>query len=509
MVLASVGAIPREAVLFWTGLAIFYMIFSPVKDSLWLILASIPLFVALPLGDSFDSMANWRILVAVLTLCLFFKEGISVHIRNWRIKESLKHYKVDYWAAGFALLGLLSLFFAQYQGLALRKLLFLINALLVFLVVRNVARTKEEVIRVWQALAAGGVMVLAVALLQFIASFFLTLYDFWQFWAHRVINVFYGQNLSELLSVSNTWFAYYQSAPPTLRLFSVFPDSHSFAMFCILAVPVFFMLVLFSQQQKWQRTFYWSLVGVALFGVIFSGSRGTWISVLPVMVAALFFWAKKLEPALIKKTIPAFLAFILFFILFSGYPPFYYKVQTWTTGQFSSSTFALFERAKSISDLDETSNKSRLQIWKASAESIAKKPFFGVGLGNYVTVLNEESSAAKKGASAHNLYLDFAAETGLIGLVLVLGVFADILYSGWLLLRSRAEEKFRFFGLLFGLYFLWVLGYSLFDVVMLNDKVLLFLAAETATLYALRNIILDPQKLLPKPLPFWTKNARQ
>ncbi len=88
--LAAAGLIPREAILFWTGLAVFYMIFSPVKDSLWLVIASIPLFAALPISDSFDTMANWRILIAVLFLCLFFKEGIALKSTSDSVRPTNK-----------------------------------------------------------------------------------------------------------------------------------------------------------------------------------------------------------------------------------------------------------------------------------------------------------------------------------------------------------------------------------------------------------------------------------
>ncbi|MBU2220132.1 hypothetical protein KJ665_03230, partial [Patescibacteria group bacterium] len=72
--LAAAGLIPREAILVWTGIAIFYMIFSPVRDSLWLVVASIPLAVALPVNDAFDTLANWRILIVVLFLVWLVKE---------------------------------------------------------------------------------------------------------------------------------------------------------------------------------------------------------------------------------------------------------------------------------------------------------------------------------------------------------------------------------------------------------------------------------------------------
>ncbi len=504
--LASLGLIPREAVLVWTGLAIFYMIFSPVEDSLWLVVASIPLFVALPVFDSFDTMANWRILIAVLFLCLFFKKGISLSLTRGddgrlRLRENLKHYAVEYLALGFLAAAFLSIFVASYKILSVKKLLFIINIFLLFLIIRNLTRNKLSILRLWQAAAVGGVAVIAVALIQFIAAFFVPLFPLWQFWSNKVIAVFYGQNLSELLSYSNTWFAYYVQNPPTLRLFSVFPDSHSFAMFCIILVPIFLALATLAQR-KIKKVFYWVSVGLALLGIVLSGSRGAWLSVLPAATVLIYIYGRKLESVLSKKALVAFFIFGFLFLVSSLYPPLLYKFQSWQTGKASTSTFAFFERAKSIYNLEETSNKGRLEIWRASLKSIAQKPILGVGLGNYVKILEEDVSAAKKGASAHNLYLDLASEIGIPGVLFLIGMFADILYTSWLVFRRVREPHFKFFGLLFGLYFIWILGYSFFDVVLLNDKVLLFFMVSAATLYSLRNIVSDPERISSETRPF-------
>ena len=255
------------------------MIFSPAEDSLWLVVASIPLFAALPIMDNFDTLANWRVLIAVLFLCLFFKKGVSLNILRdkdgkWRIKENLKHYKLEYLVIPFLLISAFSIGVADYKVLAVKKFLFLVNIFLLFLIVRNLTRDKESIISVWRAAAVGGITAVFIALFQFFSVFFAPLIVFWQFWANRVINFFYGQNLTDLLSRSNTWFAYYKSAPPTLRLFSIFPDSHSFAMFCLLAAPILAALGIYYQNSRRLRTIFSVFIGLALFGAVFSGSRG-------------------------------------------------------------------------------------------------------------------------------------------------------------------------------------------------------------------------------------------
>lgn len=511
MLLASLGLVPREVILFWTGIAVFYIIFSPLEDSLWLVVASIPFFAALPVADSFDTLASWRILVLILFLCMFFKKGITVNLfknseGKIRLRENLKHYAVEYLSLIFLAIALLSFFIAPHKILALKKFIFLINIAVLFLIVRNLARDRRSIVKVWQAAAVGAIASVAVAVFQFLAVLVWPLINFWQFWASKTIPALYGEKLGELLSYSNTWFAYYRSAPPTLRLFSVFPDSHSFAMFSILSVPIFLGLAWYYKNKRAIKNCFWVLTGLALSGAVLSGSRGAWLSIVPVIAVALYIRSKKIDLIFAKKALFSLFLFIFIFIASFGYPPLLYTFQAWQTGQDISSSLNFFERARSISDFDELSNKGRLEIWQASAKSILQKPLLGVGLGNYFEVLNEDASTAKKGSSAHNLYLDFASEIGIFGAVAIILMFGNILYSAWLVFRHAREEYFKLFGLLFCLYFLWIAAYSFFDVVLLNDKVLLFFMVGAAALYNIRNLEMEPQRMA-EPSPFIIKDS--
>jgi putative inorganic carbon (HCO3(-)) transporter len=350
-----------------------------------------------------------------------------------------------------------------------------------------VVKNKETAIRILKSAAISAGVALTVAFIQFASVLFIPLFSFWQFWASKVINVFYGQNLAHLLSYSNTWFAYYAVNPPTLRLFSVFPDSHSMAMFLILSVSVFLSLSVYFKARA-KKIFFWIMAGLTLGVIILSGSRGAWVGFLPIVAIGLYLFGKNIEIALVKKVLYTFLIFGFLFLISTFYPPVLYKFQSWQGGENASTTFSFFERAKSISNLEETSNRGRMEIWETSAKSLLKYPLLGVGLGNYVKVLDEDVSAAKKGASAHNLYLDFASEIGIIGALILVAIFFEILRDSWLIFRNVSSPHFRTFGLFFGLYFLWVMAYSLFDVVLLNDKVLLFFMTTVGVLYSIKRI---------------------
>lgn len=479
--LTSVGIFPREAVLAMTGLLIFYFIFSKVEDSLILFIVSIPLFVALPISG-YDSMANWRILLAILFIVWLVQ-------RNWlkavfRIVFNKVFYKealispLAKLTALFLGIGVLSLFVAADKVVGIKKILFLINIFLLFFIVRDIARNQTNRLRIFKAGAATGIISLFVGYAQLVSVFLTPLHTFWQWWAKNVISVFYGVDLAKLLAVSNTWFSYYPDSPPTLRMFSVFPDSHSFALFIIISLIFFSYLLL-----KTSRKIYWLPIVLSFLALVFSGSRGIWVSaILPFSLVIILFicnlFKEKKYSHLIRLNshlIHVFISFLLVFLI--AFPVSSFLMSRFSAGP--DGTLA-FKRAKSVTDLEELSVKSRMEIWKNSFESVIRHPLLGVGIGNYPVVLGEDVSAAKKGASAHNLYLDVASEMGLLGLIVFLLIFWQIFKDA---LGRIKHFKNQTFSVIFVFFFLWLIVYNLFDVVLLNDKVLLFLMVSLGLLY--------------------------
>jgi len=88
----------------------------------------------------------------------------------------------------------------------------------------------------------------------------------------------------------------------------------------------------------------------------------------------------------------------------------------------------------------EPSAAGRLDIWKSCMELFKKDPLFGVGFqvipfsGWHLT-------------SAHNLYVTLLAESGILGLSLLLGLFAIALRSAWRLYKRASDNFFKALGL--------------------------------------------------------------
>jgi len=506
------GVAPREASLFLTGLLIFYFIFSPLKDSLWVFIASIPLFVALPISESFDAMANWRILLIVLFLKLFLQSGASFSlVKNnkgqWRLKENIKHYRIEYIFGIFLLLNIASLFVAADAWIGTKKLIFLINAFLLFLIIRNFSGRKKKIIPVLKSALNPAIgITLAVGFVQLVIVFFVPLFPFWQFWARNVIAPFYGQNLSDLLSYSNTWFSYYSYQLPTLRMFSGFPDSHSFAFFCILSLPFFLKRIFLVQKNnKRKKIIYYLGLILCLLAIIFSGSRGAWAGAAGSFFVFLFIIFLYYSPTIRNKTgffVPElyqkwkkqiqliFGTLIMLAVLFPIgsailFMPQYFELER-ENREIEFGKISFFERARSIINFDEVSVKNRLEIWQRTADSIIIHPILGTGLGNFPLILNEEFSSAKKGASAHNLYLDVAAETGIFSMLILVAIFWEIFKDAWKIFTKTKNQFHYVWSGFFVLALVWILGYSVFDVALLNDKVLLFFLVNLGLLYSIK-----------------------
>jgi putative inorganic carbon (HCO3(-)) transporter len=164
-------------------------------------------------------------------------------------------------------------------------------------------------------------------------------------------------------------------------------------------------------------------VVLSAFTVVFTYSRGATLALALTLI--LFFLIYKLKPAQLIAVILLGMAVFLFA------PPTY------------------FERLFSVRDIlpsagggvDLTSDRA---IQGRASESLtawtmfAQHPFTGVGLNNYTALYQEYAKSLGLAPSArprapHNLYLEVAAETGVIGLViflLMIGLaFRGILYA--------------------------------------------------------------------------------
>lgn len=532
--------LPRETALFLLGIFAYFALFAPLKHAVLFAVFSIPLYTALPITAGFDTMAGWRIIIAILCARILLKRLSALFYSSFSaaqrqpprlrlfcpslplgdhaktaLKSAIKQCRESF-PAGLGILmviffvfAILSLRVAQEPTFGIRKLLFLANIFALFFIIQQIIRSKQDWLDVFKYTFASALFALAIGYAQFISVFFASLHNFWVWWVNHVIPVFYGVQLEHLLSYSNTWFSYYENAEPTLRVFSVFPDSHSFALAMVLLLAMALTYYIISAPPKAGRRWIYELITVlALLAIIFSGTRGVWVAALPVFFILILTYLcqeKKFQKnfpvitflitrvvtsqldkprrKIINISILVFLVFALLFPVASQIQ----KISQWRQGGQVSDATTLSRISTSFS-AGELSNKGRIQIWKSTLKSIAAHPFLGVGIGNYPVVLSENVSATKKGASAHSLYLDFAAEIGIFGGIIVFLILFEILRKVIRIFIESTDLFFTAFAGFFAIFLLWIMAYSVVDVVLLNDKVLLLFVTLVALLYAVPKV---------------------
>ena len=491
--LAVLGILPREVFLFLAGILLYFVLFSSYKESVFLIARSIPLFVALPITESFDSLNTWRIIVLALFLKWFFDgnfflflDAVFKIIKKAKesflgaLKFAYNKWRIETLMFLLLLVSFLSLLKAEDLIIGTKRIIYFANLAMLFFVVRSVAR-KIGFFKIAKNTLASGILITIVGFAQLFMAYFMQINDFVEFWALDVNRVLYGNAWANIVIGANTWFAYYADTIH-LRMFSSFPDTHSFPLY-LMMVLVFAMTLLFKKRLKKEGgLFLFIFIIAAIFAIILTGTRGIWASFI-FPTAILVFWMFKKQ--LSRKTLKfLFIPFIIFLILLPISAPIFTSKQFKINTSKEVSSKAFSERFKSMVDTEETSNKGRIYIWKESVKSIIKNPFLGVGLGNFPVVLKENVSAIKSGASAHNIYLHIASELGLLGFLVFMLILYEIFKKTWLIFKENKNETVRYFALMSFLFILWISGYLMTDVAIFDERAFLMLMILLGVLFS-------------------------
>jgi O-antigen ligase len=391
----------------------------------------------------------------------------------------LNNNKLELWTVLYFILALISVLVAFDKGAAIKRLFYVGQMILVYPLVLYVVRKKDLFKRSIKYLFASSLFIFIAGFFQLIFSYFTSLGHFWGWWTWKVAQTFYGTDLANIVSRANTWFSYSPDRSPRLRLFSTMTDSHSFALYLVLATPIllWFMVSHYLKNKKVNTILI--LQGTILclmqFFIALSGTRGVWLSVVAPIAIAIYFLIKKEGRNITKIVLVTLSSFIIMLLVSS----FFLSISQFNIKDKADNTLTL-KRLKSIFDTEEISNQGRLFIWKKSVESIIKKPFLGVGIGNFPVVLEQDVLLQKAGSTAHNVYLNSGAEMGILGLMLNVLIFYEILKRCHLFFKQKKKDSHRLLASLFGFYFLWVFVYSLFDIAIFDARVMMFFVAEVA-----------------------------
>lgn len=484
--LVAFGLVEREAALVLLGILIFYIIFSPLKDGLILFIASIPIFIALPIADGFDSLSSARIIILILFLKWFFinKKSIWDNLKSLTFKKIFKNYRLEFFAVLLFLVMTLSIMYAVDIVSAVKKIIYLANLVMIFPIIKDFVKNKQSLKRITKAILISFGLVFIIALGQLISVYFFTVGGFWDWWADHFSVGFYGENLRQIVKNMNAWFAYSPIGPSIIRLFGSFTDPHSFALYLLLSLP--FLTVFAFETIKKKVSWKAYLLILTLFFIVLSGTRGIWISVAFAFLAGIYLLIKKIG---LKRAVSIIILTLVIFVALIPISSVLTVVPQFKDQEGDIDTALLLKRLTSILDLDEESNQGRIYIWRQSIKNLEQNPLLGIGIGNFPVVLYQKVELAKAGSSAHNLYLNFAVEAGIFAFILVVLIFLEILFALLSILRSKLSPKIQLLMTGIFIYLIWVFAYSFFDIALLDERVFLLFLTTLGIIYGIKTRI--------------------
>lgn len=326
------------------------------------------------------------------------------------------------WLA-FLGLTLLSFLWAENPAWSFRKSLLLFSFLPFYLFSFSFFH-KKEVFPLFRAFFIGAGSLALIGWVQFFSVFFLGI-DRWLFFWNKFQAFFLGRIFSQ--TVLNFPSFLVNIGGQTLpRAFGTLPDPHLFGAYLALALP--FGCWLF---EKTGKKVYLIGSGLILGASLLSFSRTVYLMLLAeILLSALLF--------LKRKTLILAASLFLFLLL-----PLLLATENPVKSRFLSSF-----------DLHDGSVAGRLDMWEKAFQTFGQNPWGGVGLGNFPLKVNPRADF-REPISAHNLFLDFLAETGLFSFVLLIFILG--LPLGEKLSSSSQSAK------PLAIFFLGFLIYALFE----------------------------------------------
>ncbi|MDP1845652.1 MAG: O-antigen ligase family protein [Candidatus Moranbacteria bacterium] len=393
----------------------------------------LPFQFALNPGDNAD-LAVTRILIPIIFLLWL--------VRSLAKKKVWMLNKPEMWlSAAFLFFLILSVILGEDSGRGFRKLAYFLSVFPLFWVATDIFCENRFRVKALKITIISGTLAALLGIFQFVLQFVIGL-DAELKYARILSPYFLGQAFGKLVESNPSWLVNV-SGKTLMRAFGLFPDPHSFSFFVSMC---FFIALGYFFYGKGGRFRILAGLGsaMALLAVLFSFSRGAYLGVL---AGAIFFIvicigrSGYLEKILIALSIAA----LALFLFYSG---------------------AISERLASAFNLKEGSNVERMKNWEEAVEIIKDHPLIGVGLGNYAAEI-EPTIGERSSIYAHNLFLDIAAETGILnGLIFLLLIFLSIF---------RGVRSGSAIGLGLSASLVYFLVHGIFDTPLYSPQVLVIL----------------------------------
>ncbi|OGR11155.1 MAG: hypothetical protein A2097_04045 [Desulfobacula sp. GWF2_41_7] len=392
----------------------------------YLLLSTIPFYYwrqAFPVVP-FDWFLAFILMIIILIHLVITKRLPEAFFNNLNI-----------WFILFFLINLISSLFSEYRDFALSELFVLFQGY-VFIIINLFFLDRKSL--------AGGLPMalgLSIGLNSLIAS----------------LGYFFG------MTYMNTWEGHFRTLGVTL-------GSNTLSLMCVFIIPIL-VYAMINAKSAGSFFSYMFLVFINVCGLVSSESRGGFLHLLIISMMMVFFNRQRFQPRFFGIAI-SFLAFAVL-VVGVAIPDSY------------------FERQKTLlSEEQDTSFRRRAAYIKVGLDSFMENPIFGKGTGTFpkIWVKSKEVLYFKiTERPTHNTYLDVLVSTGIIGLLIFLGlmfqVFKDISRSIQLF-DIMGDDEYKTISISYMLAFLITCSYGLIKN-LLDFKLFILVISLSQVIYLL------------------------
>jgi len=378
------------------GLSLLIALVWKTRESLIALVFYLPFQIALNVSSGID-LASSRILIASFFIVWIFKSLA-------RKKVEISHSATTSLVLIFTGLAAVSAGFSIDTDRSFLRLLYFLSIVPLYFVSAYYINSPVFIKKVFGVIAASGAVAAFLGIIQFLGQFIFGINPVMDFMAKNIAPVFYGQSFSSLVLANPSWLVNI-GGDTYLRAISLFPDPHMFAFYLGLVIPLALTLFLRAKDFKFSPAAKILILcaNIILFLALgFTFSRAGYIGAA-FGIAAVFALNWKFLDKKFKIAAGAVSLAIMFGLFFSP-------------NLIMSRFFAVF-------NLSEGSNSERLTNWTQALKIIEDRPLTGAGVGTYALAVDPRSSP-RSSITAHNTYLDIAAEMGIGALLVWIAILA-------------------------------------------------------------------------------------